>query len=77
MQRLKIIPLLGLTAMLSSCGGDMSDLESFIAETKQAHQGMVDPVPEFPPYQTFSYTSLNIRDPFRPQTDPHCIDAVE
>ena len=77
MHRLKIIPLLGVAAVLSSCGGDMSDLTSFINETKQAHQGKVDPIPEFPPYQTFTYSSVNIRDPFRPQTDPTAIPLDE
>lgn len=69
MQRLKLIPLFGLMSMLTACGGDMSDLEQFIEETKQAHHGKVDPLPEFPPYQTFEYTALNVRDPFRAQTD--------
>ena len=69
MQRLKLIPLLGLATMLTACGGEMSDLEHFISETKTRHHGKVDPLPEFPPYQTFAYTSLDVRDPFRPQTD--------
>ena len=70
MRRLKLIPLLGFTTLITACGGDMSDLDAFIAETKQAHHGKVDPLPEFPPYQTFAYQALDIRDPFRPQTDP-------
>lgn len=69
MRRLKQLPLLGLTVMLSACGGDMSDLEQFIDQTKSSHHGQVDPLPEFPPYETFEYVSLDIRDPFRPQTD--------
>lgn len=69
MNRLKQLPLLACVISLCSCGGDMSDLEQFIAATKQAHHGKVDPLPEFPPYQTFEYVSQNLRDPFRPQTD--------
>ena len=69
MRRLKIIPLLGFTTLLTACGGDMSDLEQFIDETKLRHHGKVDPLPEFPPYQTFTYEALDVRDPFRPQTD--------
>lgn len=69
MQRLKLIPLFGFTAILTACGGDMSDLELFISETKQAHHGKVDPLPEFPPYQTYTYDAEDIRDPFRAQTD--------
>ncbi|ASJ71132.1 pilus assembly protein PilP [Granulosicoccus antarcticus] len=77
MQRLKIIPLFGFMTMLTACGGDMSDLEQFIAETKQAHQGKVDPLPEFPPYQTFSYTVQDVRDPFRAQTDLSSSPIIE
>jgi len=69
MKRLNLIPLLGLATLLTACGGDMSDLERFIDETKNKHHGKVDPLPEFPPYQTFSYAALDLRDPFRPQTD--------
>jgi len=69
MKRLNLIPIIGLTSMLSACGGDMSDLDDFIAETKKAHHGKVDPLPDFPPYQTFTYEYEDIRDPFRPQTD--------
>jgi len=69
MQRLKLIPLLGLATMLTACGGEMADLEQFISDTKSRHHGKVDPLPEFPPYETFAYTSRDIRNPFRPQTD--------
>ena len=69
MLRLKHIPLLGLSTVLAACGGDMSDLEQFIDETKTLYHGQVDPLPEFPPYQTFDYAAYNMRDPFRPQTD--------
>ncbi len=55
--------------MLTACGGDMSDLDQFIAETKTRHIGKVDPLPEFPPYQTFDYDAQDLRNPFRPQTD--------
>ena len=47
----------------------MADLEYFITETKGKHAGKVDPLPEFPPYQTFAYSADSFRDPFRPQTD--------
>lgn len=69
MRRLKLTPLFGFMTILTACGGDMSDLELFIEQTKQAHHGKVDPLPEFPPYQTYSYEAHDIRDPFRPQTD--------
>ena len=69
MQRFNPIVLLSVASLLSACGGDMSDLERFIDETKNRHIGKVDPLPEFPPYQTFEYAANEIRDPFRAQTD--------
>ena len=69
MRRMKLIPLVALMTTLGACGGDMSDLERFIDDTKTRHHGKVDPLPEFPPYQTFAYTARDARDPFRPQTD--------
>jgi len=68
MQRFKHIVLLSMATLLSGCGGDMSDLERFIDETKTRHIGKVDPLPEFPPYQTFTYAANDIRDPFTAQT---------
>jgi len=69
MPRMRLIPLAALLSTLAACGGDMSDLDRFIDETKTRHHGKVDPLPEFPPYRTFTYTMAGVRDPFRPQTD--------
>lgn len=73
----KHIPLLGLVGVLSACGGDMSDLDRFIAETKTKHHGQVDPLPEFTPYESFVYKADVGRDPFRPQTDVSQIATTE
>lgn len=69
MHRSKLIPLIFLSSLLSACGGSMADLDQFIAETKQSHHGVVDPLPEFPEYQMFAYDAEDSRDPFRAQTD--------
>ena len=47
----------------------MADLDQFIIETKQSHHGSVEPLPEFPEYQMFTYDSEDARDPFRPKSD--------
>ncbi len=77
MTRVTLISVLGLSSLLAACGGDMSDLHQFIEATKQRHIGKVDPLPEFPPYQTFEYTAGNVRDPFRPQTDLNSSQVAE
>jgi len=49
---------------LSACSQDVSDLQSFISQTKSAHVGTVQPIPQFKPYESFSYTAAELRDPF-------------
>lgn len=65
--------MIGLACSLTACAGDMSDLDRFIAETKTKHHGQVDPLPEFPPYESFVYTADTARDPFKAQTDQSAI----
>jgi len=49
---------------LASCSQDISDLQTFIAQTKSAHVGSVKPIPQFKPYESFSYSAGELRDPF-------------
>ena len=50
--------------ILSGCSHDISDLQTFIAQTKSAHVGSVEPIPQFKPYESFSYSAAELRDPF-------------
>ena len=59
---------LGLTT-ISACSQDVSDLQSFIAQTKSAHVGSVKPIPQFKPYESFSYSAVDLRDPFMATVD--------
>jgi type IV pilus assembly protein PilP len=49
---------------ISACSQDVSDLQSFIAQTRSAHVGSVKPIPQFKPYESFSYSATELRDPF-------------
>ena len=49
---------------ISACSQDVSDLQTFIAQTKTAHVGSVKAIPQFKPYESFSYTAAELRDPF-------------
>ncbi len=53
----------GLLA-ITACSQDTSDLQTFIAQTKSAHVGSVKPIPQFKPYESFSYAAAEMRDPF-------------
>lgn len=49
---------------ISGCSQDVTDLQEFIAQQKSAHVGSVKPVPQFKPYESFSYSAGDLRDPF-------------
>ncbi|PCJ86053.1 MAG: hypothetical protein COA54_09405 [Thiotrichaceae bacterium] len=49
---------------ISACSQNVSDLQSFIAQTKSAHVGSVKAIPQFKPYESFSYSAADLRDPF-------------
>jgi type IV pilus assembly protein PilP len=71
------LPLEGLSCMmralylgvfvlaLSGCSGSAnSDLQSYVRSVKAKPAGRIAPVPEFKPYETFTYSDENLRDPF-------------
>ncbi len=59
--------LLSFAALLTaSCSQDFSDLNAFIAKTRSSHVGSVKPIPQFQPYESFSYSAGDLRDPFVP-----------
>ena len=64
MIKLKRILLCASLCNLVGCSQDISDLQGFIAQTKSAHVGSVKPIPQFKPYESFSYTAADLRDPF-------------
>jgi type IV pilus assembly protein PilP len=54
---------------LYACSQDTSDLQSFIEQAKSAHVGSVKALPQFKPYESFSYTAAELRDPFVANAD--------
>ncbi len=67
----RLIPLLPLL-VLGGCGGDMSDLETYVQAVKARSPTPIEPVPEIVPVETFVYEPGDRRDPFTPdaQTEP-------
>jgi len=63
--RLQLPAVLAAIA-LTACGGDRSDLEQKVAEMKSRPGSDIEPLPEFQPYESFSYKSAQLRDPFIP-----------
>jgi len=56
-----------LSTFLIACGGDMSDLQEYIAEVKQRPGGRIEPLPQIKPYETFRYRAETERSPFMPE----------
>ena len=53
-----------ITLLVSGCSQDISDLHDFIETTKASSVGSVRPIPQFKPYQGFTYSAEDLRDPF-------------
>jgi type IV pilus assembly protein PilP len=57
-----------LTLGLSACGGgNMNDLQTFVAETGKDMQGKIEPLPEIKAYEPFTYDAFDLPDPFKPR----------
>ncbi len=64
--KLRILNLLGMTALLSACSGNnnFSDLQVFVDTVKARPAAQVEPVPVFVPYEGFIYSAASKRSPF-------------
>ena len=65
--RFSVAALLALTVLLvSGCSNDMSDLQSYIDDTKARRGGRIEALPQITPYETYSYLAAGRRSPFVP-----------
>lgn len=62
------VALLFVFALVSACSssGRYADIDAFMADVESRPKGQIAPLPEFEPYQPFSYASSNLRSPFEP-----------
>jgi type IV pilus assembly protein PilP len=61
-----------VTLGLVACSGDpTADLEIYVAEVKDRQVEDIDPLPEFKPYESFTYLAADLRDPFTEPTFAH------
>ncbi len=51
-------------SVLTGCSSSNSDLHEYIQQVKARPAGRIAPMPEFKPYETFSYDDSKLRDPF-------------
>lgn len=62
----KTCSLVSLCLLLSACGGNdgMDDLQQYIVEVSLRPGGPVEPMPQFLPYEAFTYSAASLRSPF-------------
>jgi len=58
-----LLPLIS-TSVLTGCNQGVDDLYTYIEQQKAAHVGSVRPIPQFKPYESFTYSAYELRDPF-------------
>ncbi len=67
---LRIFVLCVFALSLSACGGgDHSDLRQFIQQVKDKPAGRIEPIPTYPPYESYIYSSASNRSPFDKPVD--------
>lgn len=54
--------------LLQGCSseGNFSDLQAFMDEVKNRPKGTIEPIPQFQPYEAFTYSASSLRSPFQP-----------
>ena len=66
-----------LSAGLTGCGDDISDLQEFVSSVKATQTGYVEPMPEVTPFQHEDYVASELRSPFVAPQPELIVDAVE
>jgi type IV pilus assembly protein PilP len=65
---MKRLPTLFIVLGLAGCGGgNMEDLQTFVAEAGKDAQGKIEPLPEVKAYEPFTYNAFDLPDPFKPR----------
>jgi len=58
-----------LCSSLMACSGSpTADLEDYVKTVKAQQKSSIEPLPEFQPYESFTYAATDLRDPFTEPT---------
>lgn len=58
---------MALSALLAGCdSGTPNDLHRYVDEMQARPEGNIEPLPDIEPYESFTYASANLKDPFAP-----------
>jgi len=64
LRHLSIASIASTSLFLGACSKDNTDLYEFIEQEKSSNVGSVKPLPQFEPYESFTYAANELRDPF-------------
>jgi type IV pilus assembly protein PilP len=60
-----ILLLAATTFALAGCSSDpTTDLAEYVTQVKSQQRSAIEPLPEFKPYESFTYAAVDLRDPF-------------
>ncbi|MEZ5542289.1 MAG: pilus assembly protein PilP [Pseudomonadota bacterium] len=61
----RILALTAVAVAVSGCSGDpTADLNEYAKKVKSQQVSRIEPLPEFRPYESFTYAATDLRDPF-------------
>lgn len=58
--------ILSLAVLLTACQQEKEDLASYVAAVQAQQKADIEPMPVMKPYEKFSYSAAELRDPFIP-----------
>ena len=59
------LTMASMAGMMVACSNSpTADLEKYVAEVKSQQKSSIEPLPEFQPFETFTYSANELRDPF-------------
>lgn len=68
---------LSMVGMMTACTNNpTSDLETYVAKVKAQQKSSIEPLPEFAPFESFTYQDSELRGPFTPPVFSHPAAAV-
>lgn len=74
--RVAALLFVSLLALTACTGEEHGDLVTYVNEVKARKAGRIAPLPEVKSYESYHYSKLELRDPFKPAVAEAITDAV-
>jgi type IV pilus assembly protein PilP len=66
------LAMMSAAGILTACSNNpTADLEKYVETVKSQQKSSIEPLPEFEPFETFTYSANELRDPFTPPVFSH------